>query len=154
MVVQGDRVLVVGRFDYAGNKTSRGIAIWHTRPELTLNYPDGGPGSAFAITGRYLRANSPVTVQVNRLELLSPTQSLESSAGSGLVSDANGEIRFNLVTSPQASPASYQVTLSAGGSSGSALYQLANGLPVRPPQVGLPSLPVPVFKTYLPVIQR
>ena len=127
---------------YAGTRGGGLFAIEIYASALVINYPIGGPGSYFLITGCGFPPNALVTVTINGVTL------------GTLRADGMGCISLILVT-PQASPGYYVVALAANagaaaaalgdtsgatgiGSAASAIasvsFAIAEGQPVRPQQ--------------------
>lgn len=120
MVSQGNRLYVKGYFQYAGNKPARDFAIWHSKPEIEMNFDSGAPGSSFLIRGRYFTPGSQLNLFINgqSIPLSNPSGSpekIQSAAAASFTVNDLGEVVFNLSTPTQAKPGDYSIALKEEG---------------------------------------
>ncbi len=88
-------------------------------PKLTLNYPDGQPGSFFTLSGAYFPENSQATIAVNGRPFTSTLQT-----------DATGSFTFLLDTA-QADAGFYNVTVTDVVDAWARLRLAQDGAPLR-----------------------
>ncbi|GAB4426416.1 MAG: hypothetical protein OHK0015_07310 [Chloroflexi bacterium OHK40] len=87
-------------------------------PVLTVNYPDGAPGSFFTITGYNFPAGQPGTIAANGVTL-----------GSVNVGDTGSFVV--IISTGDADVGVYRITASAGGGSASTRFELIAGAAER-----------------------
>ncbi|MBP8002134.1 MAG: hypothetical protein KA314_30305 [Chloroflexi bacterium] len=108
---------------------------------LTVNYPDGQPGSFFHFSGNGFAANQPATIMVN------------GSTNGQVWTDGNGFLEFNLDTQ-NAPDGVYTVTAFVdGNSSASASFTLSTTAPLRPRE-GNGDVLFAMHMIYLPVLRK
>ena len=112
-------------------------------PSLTINYPDGQPGSFFTLTGWNYPPERQATLSINGQVI---TRLLRTNA--------TGSFIFFLNTAG-ADTGSYDVTVSVNPSATTS-FTLADGAPLRPQEGG--GRTVTFFQTdhftYLPLVQK
>lgn len=117
------------------------------RAALTINYPNGQPGSYFTVQGQQFTPNQPAFLVVNGHTLGNVTV------------NALGQLGFQLTTD-DAVPGFYAVFAYAGLSSAGVPFRLGPEYPLRPPEGGiLPIFAVPpnialTEDNYLPFVAR
>jgi len=124
-------------------------------PQLTLNYPNGQPGSYFTLTGENFPANVSVTVDFSGI-----TPRWKSVAAPLVtVSPTGGFITF-LSTEGITQPGNYTVTVALGGAPLAVTqFALEDGAPLRTIEGGgamlvVPPAPSPPLLVYLPLLMR
>jgi hypothetical protein len=128
------------------------------QPQVTINFSNGRPGSVFVITGSNFPANAQLSVGIN------------GTQGSTFSADANGAFILVIITSPDATPGTYAITLSTGPvlarsemASAQVSYTLATDAPLREHtaapgetviELDITPQPASTNRVYLPAVQR
>ncbi len=114
-------------------------------PALTINYPNGQPGSWFTVTGQNYPANQNATVFVNNVDF------------GAVVTDGSGFFTL-LINTAAADEGWYFVTVTANPSA-TVQFKLDAGAPLRPQEGSGPILNLPAGiafteSGFLPVVRR
>ena len=110
-------------------------------PDLTVNYPDGRPGSYFTFTGSNFPANTTASILVNGDHL-----------GQVLI-DGDGNVSF-IINTDGVEPGQYTITVDAGANaSASQSFTLDNNAPLRDLEGNGPIFNL-LRQIYLPVIVK
>jgi hypothetical protein len=142
----------------SGQQTAWEEVSFTTQPQVTINFPDGQPGSVFVITGSNFPANAQLSVSINGTQV------------STFSADANGSFILVIITSPDATPGTYAITISTGPvlassepASAQVSYTLDTDAPLREHtaapgeteiEVDTGILPASTNRVYLPAVQR